>query len=158
MIKEIKFYGERGDYGCFSNFYRKDFIIGMFTYSTVEHYFQSMKFAGLEYEQTIIRSPSPSIAKKLGNSRAYPIRTDWEDIKNEVMYVGVTHKFKYNKDLMEILLSTEDAQIIENSPYDYYWGIGSKGNGKNMLGKTLMNVRTDIRKLFSFLKGDGNVF
>ncbi|KKK98019.1 hypothetical protein LCGC14_2646970, partial [marine sediment metagenome] len=32
------------------------------------------------------------------------------------------------------------------SKTDPFWGIGKKGNGKNMLGKLLMKVRKEIRK------------
>ncbi len=31
--------------------------------------------------------------------------------------------------------------LTENSPYDYFWGIGNDGTGKNLLGKILMETR-----------------
>jgi len=36
--------------------------------------------------------------------------------------------------------------LIEDSKMDGFWGIGAKGNGKNMLGRLLMEVREQITK------------
>ncbi len=63
------------------------------------------------------------------------------------MYKITMAKFLQHSDLKEILLNTGDSHLIENAPWDSYWGIGKDGNGKNMLGKTLMKVRNDIRSL-----------
>ncbi|WP_081589256.1 MULTISPECIES: NADAR family protein [Fischerella] len=49
-------------------------------------------------------------------------------------------------DIREILLSTGDEEIVENSPIDYYWGCGADGSGKNMLGIILMEVREILRQ------------
>lgn len=48
---------------------------------------------------------------------------------------------KQNPELRNILTSTGDIHIYENSPYDSYWGVGKDGNGKNILGKLLMQLR-----------------
>ncbi len=50
-------------------------------------------------------------------------------------------KFQTHRDIRDILLSTGNAEIVENSPIDFYWGCGADGSGKNMLGKILMEVR-----------------
>ena len=39
----------------------------------------------------------------------------------------------------------EEKELIESSPYDYYWGCGGDGSGKNRLGKILMEVRTFLK-------------
>jgi len=46
------------------------------------------------------------------------------------------------------LLSTGDAEIVENSPIDYYWGCGANGSGKNRLGIILMEVRDILRHTY----------
>lgn len=51
------------------------------------------------------------------------------------MWEGVLCKFKTHTDIRNILLSTGNAEIVENSPIDFYWGCGADGSGKNMLGK-----------------------
>jgi predicted NAD-dependent protein-ADP-ribosyltransferase YbiA (DUF1768 family) len=43
-------------------------------------------------------------------------------------------------------LATGDEEIIENSPIDSYWGCGADGQGKNMLGKILMETRDILRE------------
>ena len=61
-----------------------------------------------------------------------------------------------NEDLKEKLLSTGDAILAECALKDTIWGIGismydlnrfniSKWLGQNLLGKTLMQVRRDLR-------------
>ncbi|KKL76505.1 hypothetical protein LCGC14_2044250, partial [marine sediment metagenome] len=76
----------------------------------------------------------------------YPLRRDWESIKEGVMYDAIKAKFTQHEDLREILLSTGDAKIIENSPIDKYWGCGKKGTGKNRLGVLLMRLRNELRE------------
>jgi len=39
----------------------------------------------------------------------------------------------------------EKEELIEQTSTDYYWGCGTNGTGKNMLGKILMQVR-DLMK------------
>lgn len=54
---------------------------------------------------------------------------------------AVLRKFETHADIRAILLATGDEEIIENSPTDYYWGCGTDGSGRNMLGQILMQVR-----------------
>lgn len=141
---EIKFYGTKNTYGCFSNFSKHPIKINDKMYKTVEHYFQSRKFKDLEYRRKIRKAENPLIAKRLGGTRNIKLRSDWEEIKDDVMYKAVYTKFKQHKDIRKILLNTGNSIIIENSPYDYYWGCGKTGIGKNKLGKILMKVRKDL--------------
>ncbi len=61
------------------------------------------------------------------------------------MRKAVLRKFETHQDIKKILLATDDQEIVEKSPIDYYWGCGSDGNGKNMLGIILMEVREILR-------------
>lgn len=110
----------------------------------MEHYFQAMKFEGTEQFTRILNCGSPKQAKDLGQSRATPIRQDWDSIKEEIMLKGLREKFK-NPELKTVLLSTGKKELVENSPYDKYWGIGPNGKGKNRLGVLLMQLRTELQ-------------
>jgi predicted NAD-dependent protein-ADP-ribosyltransferase YbiA (DUF1768 family) len=69
------------------------------------------------------------------------IRSDWDTARTTVMETALRAKFTQNPHLKQLLLSTGDATLIEDSPTDYFWGIGACGNGKNMLGQLLMKLR-----------------
>ena len=71
------------------------------------------------------------------------IRDDWEDVKLSIMKQALTEKFK-NHRLSTLLTETHDAQIIEDSPRDSFWGIGKDGKGANYLGRLLMDVRAEL--------------
>ena len=46
--------------------------------------------------------------------------------------------------LICLLLDTGDALIVEHTVNDRYWGDGGDGSGKNMLGRILMEIRTEL--------------
>lgn len=142
----ILFYNTTGPHGYLSNFARYGFEIDGKYWLTVEHYFQAQKFAGTEHELKIQRASTPKQAKDLGRSRDVPLRFDWEQIKDQVMRQAVLRKFETHGDIRALLLNTEDEELIENSPSDYYWGCGADGSGRNMLGKILMEVRAGLRR------------
>lgn len=43
------------------------------------------------------------------------------------------------------LLQTKDYLIVEDSPYDSYWGCGKERNGKNQLGRLWMKIREQLK-------------
>jgi ribA/ribD-fused uncharacterized protein len=94
----------------------------------------------------ICEMPSPMQAAKAGRSRARPLRPDWEDVKDDIMRRAVMAKFEAHTDIRDILLGTGDEDLIENTTTDHYWGCGSTGTGKNMLGIILMETRTILRE------------
>ena len=145
MLNVIKFYSSRGNYGCFSNFSKHPVKLNGLVWPTSEHYYQAMKFVGTKHETKVRKAKGPMAAATMGRDRKNPLRGDWESVKDSVMYDVLMAKFTQHKDLKEILLSTGDAQLIEDSPVDYYWGCGAKGNGKNMLGVLLMRLRDSFR-------------
>jgi N-glycosidase YbiA len=167
----IYFYGEKDSYGEFSNYYPSPFTLNGIRYSTVEHFYQSQKFMGpnatprsLEYARFIINQNTPNKAKILANQqirggykwvqelnniiRNYQdvkIRSDWEDIKDNIMRKGVMHKFLQNQNLSSLLSMTNDKILVEHTSRDNYWGDAGNGTGQNKLGKILMETR-DILK------------
>lgn len=141
----IYFYSTREQYGCFSNFSPHGFMLDELYWYTSEHYFQAQKFVGTSHLEAIRLATTPKIAAQMGRERKRPLRADWEQVKNDIMYKAVLRKFTTHADIREILLSTSNEEIVENSPIDYYWGCGADGSGKNMLGIILMAVRDQLR-------------
>jgi len=140
-MEEIRFYRVSDSYGCFSNFSPHGVDIGGKRWPTTEHYFQAMKFEGTPDEEDVRRAPSPMAAAELGRDRSRPIRPGWEEVKDEVMREAVLAKFSQHDDLRAILLATGDAEIIEHTANDSYWGDGGDGSGLNKFGQILMEVR-----------------
>lgn len=137
----IYFYKINDEYGCFSNFAHYGFKLEGKMWMTSEHYFQAQKFCGTEYEEIIRLLDKPMRAAEMGRNRTLPLREDWERVKDNIMRKTVCAKFKQNKEIRDILLSTGNETIIEKTTNDYYWGCGKDGSGKNMLGIILMEVR-----------------
>lgn len=74
----------------------------------------------------------------------FSIRPDWNEIKDSVMLYVVREKFKQNMSLRNILVSTGNAHLVEDSPRDSYWGVGKNRDGQNKLGLILMQVRSEL--------------
>src|SRR4028119_1837427 len=96
----IYFYSDRErPYRVFSNFSKHGFVVNGKFYKTSEHYFQSQKFVGTEFEETVRLAPSPKAAADLGRNRKLPLREDWEQVKEEVMRTALRAKFAEHKEL-----------------------------------------------------------
>ncbi|WP_329619838.1 NADAR family protein [Streptomyces sp. NBC_01255] len=149
----IYFYGaDEIPHGCFSNFSPHAFLADGLRWPTSEHYFQAQKFAGTAHADRIRRAPSVMQAAELGRTRSYPLRRDWDGVKDDVMRRAVYEKFMQNQEIRLILLATGQQRLVEDTTTDHYWGRGSTGTGKNMLGRILTRTRTRTR-----LAGDGKV-
>ena len=91
----------------------------------------------------------PGEAKRLAHRLR--LRPDWESVKGEIMYRIVLAKFEAHPDLRRRLLATGDAFLEEgNWWHDNVWGNchcdKCRGiEGQNLLGKTLMRVRVELR-------------
>jgi ribA/ribD-fused uncharacterized protein len=142
----IAFYVKGEPFGEFSNFSNHGVEFDGRWYPTVEHYFQAMKFLGVDHAEKIRLAANPMLAKQLGNSRNVPLRQDWEAVKIDVMRAAVRKKFATHPAIAALLLDTGDEELIEAAPSDYFWGCGKNGSGQNWLGKILMEVREEMRQ------------
>ena len=140
----LYFYSTRKPFGEFSNFSAHGIQIDGQWWPTTEHYFQAQKFDDAAYREKIRGASSPKQAAEWGRSRAVPLRTDWEAVKEEMMSQAVRAKFEGHPALKTLLLSTGAEEIIENAPGDCYWVCGKDGSGKNRLGAILMRVREEL--------------
>ncbi len=141
----IHFYRVNDPYGEFSNFSPHPISVLGRVWPTTEHYFQGQKFPGTDHEEAIRQTASPMIAARLGRTRQVPLRADWEQIKENVMRDALRAKFTQHPALRTLLLGTGDAELIEHTTNDSYWGDGGDGSGRNRLGALLMELRTELR-------------
>jgi ribA/ribD-fused uncharacterized protein len=147
MTDPIYFYSKTTAYHELSNFAPFGFVEDGAYWPTVEHYFQAQKFSGAEsaaYREKIRKAKTPKEAKALGQTRRIAIRPDWEEIKDSIMLAALRKKFAA-AELRELLLSTGDRPLVEASPFDYYWGCGRSGKGKNHLGELLMQTCAELK-------------
>lgn len=139
MSEAIK--GFRGIYGFLSNFLDVKIEYNGLVFNSVEAAYQAQKTLSPTIREKFI-GIGPTFAKKLG--RQYPLRSDWEFVKLDIMYDLIRIKFK-NPILRQWLLDTGDAYIEETNDWkDTYWGV-CKGVGQNHLGKILMEIRSEIK-------------
>jgi N-glycosidase YbiA len=144
---KIYFYKINHPYGCFSNFSPHSIEMAGENWATVEHYYQAQKFLGTRFEDLMVQirtAPTPEIAAQIGRNLEHQPHSDWDCRKLEVMHHAVLQKFRTHLSLQQILIDTENAEIIEDSPVDYFWGCGSQGTGTNHLGRILMRVRDRV--------------
>ncbi|MBW4679641.1 MAG: NADAR family protein [Microcoleus vaginatus WJT46-NPBG5] len=145
----IYFYKVGDAYGYFSNFSLHGIHLAGKDWQTVEHYYQAQKFAGSEDEfiiPLIHSAATPEEAAAIGRDKNRKLRSDWESAKYMIMREAVLTKFLTHGDIQTLLLATGEAEIVEDSPTDCYWGCGPEKTGQNHLGKILMSVRQQIRQ------------
>lgn len=141
----IEFNSKSATHTELSNFHWSPFLLEGKTWPTVEHYFQAQKFPADPVLQEKVRAAKTALgAKRLGRTKTAAFRTDWESIKDEVMYTGIKAKFQQNPVLATLLLETGSAWLIEKAPRDSYWGSGPNGCGKNKTGHIIMRIRQDL--------------
>lgn len=141
----IRFYRTGDAYGFLSNFSPHPFVLGSRMWPTVEHYFQAQKFAGTPDEEAVRTAPTPLAAAQMGRSRRRRVRSDWLAVRDDVMREAVLAKFTQHGELCEALLATREAELVEHTTYDDYWGDGTDGKGQNRLGEILADVRSELR-------------
>ncbi len=133
----------RDEYDFLSNFYAAPVLYGDIIYANNEAAFQAQKVLDREKQKEFADLPSNK-AKKLG--RRVQLRSDWEEVKVELMYEIVKAKFTQNPDLGQRLLNTGRKLLTEgNTWHDTFWGVDyATARGENHLGKILMRVREEI--------------
>jgi hypothetical protein len=144
MDEPIYFYTKSMPFWGLSNFAPPGIEVDGVYWNTIEHYFQAQKFGDPVIRERIRRAATPKEARKLGQSRQFPLRKDWDVVREDIMLFAMRLKFKAPA-ARDLLLSTGDRQLVESSPYDYYWACGKDGTGLNRLGHLLMRVRSEIQ-------------
>ena len=143
---KIEFYKTADPYGVFSNFSHHPIILKGKAWPTTEHYFQAQKYDVTEHEENVRLTAGPIAAAAMGRDRNLPLRKDWEQVKENVMKEVLLAKIDQYPKIKELLLSTDDNEIIEHTENDNYWADGGDGSGKNRLGVIWMEIRKELRK------------
>lgn len=136
----------RDEFFFLSNFYRCKIKIDGVEYSSGEAAFQAQKCVKKEEKERFV-DLRPVQAKRYG--KKVELRSDWEEVKVDIMTMVVRAKFTQNRILADKLIATGDAELIEGNNWrDYFWGM-CNGKGENNLGKILMEVREEVKKLYN---------
>ena len=153
---------DRELFGFLSNYYDAPITIDGEQWRSSELYYQAQKSHAPEYREAIRNAKNSDHAKGLGSDpsrsrkarkrswfqgRLDALRTDWHDVKLNVMEKAVRAKFQQNPELRALLLATGESEIVEDSAHDLFWGMGRNGQGENQMGRLLMKVRQVIRDL-----------
>jgi ribA/ribD-fused uncharacterized protein len=148
--EEIRFYrANEKPWGVFSNLYKRSITFEGETFETSEHAYQAGKPRKAEVRKWILSAPSPSLVAMAAHGLyVWDINSDWSKIKFDRMKAVLSAKFSQHSDLQTILLSTGNSRLVESATVDNLvnrtWG-EVNGQGKNMLGKLLMEVRAELK-------------
>lgn len=118
---------------------------------TTEALYQACRFPLLPHVQRdIIDQHSPMTAKMKSKPHRMQTRSDWDEIRFKVMRWCLRVKLAQNYgEFGELLLSTGDRPIVEQSRKDDYWGAIAESNeiltGQNVLGRLLMELRERLK-------------
>ena len=145
-MNTIRFYKEFGEFGYLATYSEHGFFKDGVFWKTSEHYYQAQKFLNPDIKKRIEKAETPKIASNIGRDRNLKIRSDWEEIKQDVMFDAVYYKFKQNKDILQKLLETRDAKIVEATVKENYWGCGPDNDGQNNYGKIVEKVRAKLKQ------------
>jgi len=118
---------------------------------TSEALYQACRFPHLpEVQQVIIEQRSPMTAKMKSKAHRKNSRPDWDYVCVKIMRWCLQVKLAQNWDVFsDLLLSTGEYSIVEESHKDDFWGAKVSDNdiliGRNLLGRLLMELRTEIK-------------
>jgi ribA/ribD-fused uncharacterized protein len=144
----IYFYDRDKPYYELTNFYGPaPIVIQGKRWPSVEHFFQAIKFMPAEplLSERVRALPAPREALQFSREHGAHVRSDWAQIKNDVMLEAVRAKFIQHPHLGLLLAATGTATLVEHTSNDSYWGDGGDGSGRNQLGLTLMRVRSELQ-------------
>lgn len=140
----------RDQWGEFSNMcggYPLD--VNGIKFQSSEGLYQALKFPyDVEHQKLIAVANSGYSAKVVAYASDALPRADWDNSRIDAMRLTLAIKFSQHPKLIDVLMSTGDCPIVENSSKDKFWGAspGADGyRGSNHLGVLLMELREVIR-------------
>lgn len=154
-MKVVCFHKPDEENGYLSNWYPSAFTVDHTKFSSMEQYMMYQKavyFNDKDIAVKILAEDDVAKIKALGRLVKGYDDTDWNGIRQIVVYKGLLAKFSQNAQLKEKLIRTGNAVLAECAVRDRIWGIGlsmrdhdrldkKRWRGQNLLGYTLMMVR-----------------
>lgn len=144
-MQVIKFHLVGEDYGWLSNSAPYPISLEGVMWYTAEHYFQAHKYHNELVQREIRKQRSPLEIASVVRKARVRVMADWDEVKLRVMRTAVRAKFTQIPELRKLLLNTGDAVLVDHSDEDSYWSDGGDGDGRNMLGVILMEIRDELR-------------
>ena len=160
--KPVFFWHAEDTYGEFSSRFEVSFVVEGIVYGSVTQYMMAKKallFKDLYRYAQIMNERNPEECKALGREVSGFIQSTWDKARIEILFDANYAKFSQNPELEEVLLGTGSREIVEASPYNSEYGIGmsekeareadpSQWRGKNLLGESLMQVRSALEAMY----------
>jgi ribA/ribD-fused uncharacterized protein len=118
---------------------------------TSEALYQACRFPHLpEVQKLIIGQKSPMAAKMKSKPHRKDSRSDWDDMRVQVMRWCLRVKLvQHWEKFGDLLLSTGEKPIVEESYRDQFWGAKPTDEqtlyGANVLGRLLVELREKLR-------------
>lgn len=136
------------EYRWLSNFHRIPIFWEGLTYPSTENAYQASKFTHPTFHLMFMDCSSGK-AKRISRKYKEHIRSDWNDVRLNLMLKLNRIKFT-NPELRQKLLDTGDDYLEETNTWnDTFWGV-CDGKGQNQLGKILMQIRKEIKAGIEF--------
>jgi len=139
---KVLFY--EGPWYFFSNFSSFMVLWHKQYWMTSEHAYQAAKFVEPTITEEIRLACSAHDAKKLARRNDAFKVANWQEIKLLIMEEILRAKLEQHPYIQKKLTETGNAEIVEDSPTDNFWGRGCDGKGQNNLGKIWMKLRTEL--------------
>ena len=145
----IFFYSRSLYVNIFSNFHMEPLEIEGMCWKSGEHYYQSAKFAAESpYADPAIfgairDAATPEEAKQLADARLQNVPPLPPEYRIKVMKTMLYAKFAPGTQMLHRLLQTGDLELVHESKTDFFWGQSRSGEGQNLLGRFLMQIRRE---------------
>ncbi len=151
----VCFHNPNEENGYLSNWYPSKFTVNDVDFSSMEQYMMYKKavcFGDKDMANKILATDDVAEIKAFGRLVANYNESCWNEVRQIVVFEGLTAKFSQNEDLKAKLKATDNSILAECAVKDRIWGIGlsmnnpdrlqiDKWKGQNLLGYALMMVR-----------------
>ena len=127
-----------------SPFSAHEVVIDGTTYKTAEHAYQALRMVP-ESRKEIMSTTSPLEAWRKAQELKEESKLDPGHDKYALMEKIFRAKLEQHPDIKDILLESEDRELLKVYDTDYYWGTGADGSGENQMGKLWMKLREELK-------------